>query len=188
MAIQNLDLEEQEQLDKLKHFWEKWGTLITTVVVVGLLGFASWRGYQWYESNQAVKASALYDQVQADADAGDVAKLANSLKLMQDDFASTTYAQHAALLAARVFHEKGQADQSRAALTVAAEKGADKGLQGLARLQLAQQMVEQKQFDQAQQQLQQVRIQLHPPGVHALDQAGQHTGQQQACHRQHLAR
>ena len=156
MAIQNLDLEEQEQLDKLKHFWEKWGTLITTVVVVGLLGFASWRGYQWYESNQAVKASALYDQVQADADAGDVAKLANSLKLMLDDFASTTYAQHAALLAARVFHEKGQADQSRAALTVAAEKGADKGLQGLARLQLAQQMVEQKQFDQAQQQLQQV--------------------------------
>ena len=156
MAIQNLDLEEQEQLDKLKHFWEKWGTLITTVVVLALLAFAGWRGYQWYESNQAVKASALYDQIQADADAGDTAKLANSLKLMQDDFASTTYGQHAGLLAAQVFLEKGQAEQSRAALGVVAEKGPDKGLQGLARLQLAQQMIGEKQFEQAQQQLQQV--------------------------------
>lgn len=156
MAIQNLDLEEQEQLDKLRHFWEKWGTLITTVVVLALLAFAGWRGYQWYESNQAVKASALYDQIQADADAGDTAKLANSLKLMQDDFASTTYGQHAGLLAAQVFLEKGQAEQSRAALGVVAEKGPDKGLQGLARLQLAQQMIGEKQFEQAQQQLQQV--------------------------------
>ena len=156
MAIQNLDLEEQEQLDKLKHFWEKWGTLITTVVVLALLAFAGWRGYQWYESNQAVKASALYDQIQADADAGDTAKLANSLKLMQDDFASTTYGQHAGLLAAQVFLEKGQAEQSRAALGMVAEKGPDKGLQGLARLQLAQQMIGEKQFEQAQQQLQQV--------------------------------
>lgn len=156
MAIQNLDLEEQEQLDKLRHFWEKWGTLITTVVVLALLAFAGWRGYQWYESNQAVKASALYDQIQADADAGDTAKLANSLKLMQDDFASTTYGQHAGLLAAQVFLEKGQAEQSRAALGMVAEKGPDKGLQGLARLQLAQQMIGEKQFEQAQQQLQQV--------------------------------
>ena len=156
MAIQNLDLEEQEQLDKLRHFWEKWGTLITTVVVLALLAFAGWRGYQWYESNQAVKASALYDQIQADADAGDTAKLANSLKLMQDDFASTTYGQHAGLLAAQVFLEKGQAEQSRAALGVVAEKGPDKGLQGLARLQLAQQMIGERQFEQAQQQLQQV--------------------------------
>ena len=156
MAIQNLDLEEQEQLDKLRHFWEKWGTLITTVVVLALLAFAGWRGYQWYESNQAVKASALYDQIQAEADAGDTAKLANSLKLMQDDFASTTYGQHAGLLAAQVFLEKGQAEQSRAALGVVAEKGPDKGLQGLARLQLAQQMIGEKQFEQAQQQLQQV--------------------------------
>ena len=156
MAIQNLDLEEQEQLDKLRHFWEKWGTLITTVVVLALLAFAGWRGYQWYESNQAVKASALYDQIQADADAGDTAKLANSLKLMQDDFASTTYGQHAGLLAAQVFLEKGQAEQSRTALGMVAEKGPDKGLQGLARLQLAQQMIGEKQFEQAQQQLQQV--------------------------------
>ena len=141
MAIQNLDLEEQEQLDKLRHFWEKWGTLITTVVVLALLAFAGWRGYQWYESNQAVKASALYDQIQADADAGDTAKLANSLKLMQDDFASTTYGQHAGLLAAQVFLEIGQAEQSRAALGGVAEKGPDKGLQGLARLQLARALV-----------------------------------------------
>jgi len=28
----NLDLEEQEQLDQLKHFWAQWGNAISTVL------------------------------------------------------------------------------------------------------------------------------------------------------------
>ena len=30
----HLDLEEQEQLDQLKHFWNTWGTLISTAVIL----------------------------------------------------------------------------------------------------------------------------------------------------------
>ncbi|MFM2324742.1 MAG: hypothetical protein RL244_1621, partial [Pseudomonadota bacterium] len=153
IQIQNLDLEEQEQLDKIKHFWERWGNLISGVLIVALLGFAGWRGYDWYQSRQAGQASALFDQVQANAEAGDTAKLANSLKAMQDSYKSTTYAQQANLLAAKVFFEKGQLDQARDALTAAAASGTDKGLQSLARLQLASVLTQQKQYDQAVQQL-----------------------------------
>ena len=42
----HLDLEEQEQLDQLKHFWSRYGTLITGVLVVVLGAFAAWNGYQ----------------------------------------------------------------------------------------------------------------------------------------------
>lgn len=153
IQIQNLDLEEQEQLDKLKHFWERWGNLISGVLIVALLGFAGWRGYDWYQSRQAGQASGLYDQVQANAEAGDTAKLASSLKAMQDDYKSTTYAQQANLLAAKVFFEKGQLDQARNALSAAAASSTDKGLQSLARLQLASLLTQQKQYDQAVQQL-----------------------------------
>ncbi|WP_213360670.1 YfgM family protein [Brachymonas denitrificans] len=153
IQIQNLDLEEQEQLDKLKHFWERWGNLISGVLIVALLGFAGWRGYDWYQSRQAGQASGLYDQVQANAEAGDTTKLASSLKAMQDDYKSTTYAQQANLLAAKVFFEKGQLDQARNALSAAAASSTDKGLQSLARLQLASLLTQQKQYDQAVQQL-----------------------------------
>lgn len=153
IQIQNLDLEEQEQLDKLKHFWERWGNLISGVLIVALLGFAGWRGYDWYQSRQAGQAYGLYDQVQANAEAGDTTKLASSLKAMQDDYKSTTYAQQANLLAAKVFFEKGQLDQARNALSAAAASSTDKGLQSLARLQLASLLTQQKQYDQAVQQL-----------------------------------
>ncbi|MEZ7828169.1 MAG: tetratricopeptide repeat protein [Brachymonas denitrificans] len=153
IQIQNLDLEEQEQLDKLKHFWERWGNLISGVLIVALLGFAGWRGYDWYQSRQAGQASGLYDQVQANAEVGDTTKLASSLKAMQDDYKSTTYAQQANLLAAKVFFEKGQLDQARNALSAAAASSTDKGLQSLARLQLASLLTQQKQYDQAVQQL-----------------------------------
>ena len=34
---QHLDLEEQEQLDELKHFWSKYGNLISGVLIVVMM-------------------------------------------------------------------------------------------------------------------------------------------------------
>ena len=153
IQVQHLDLEEQEQLDKIKQFWERWGNIITGVLIVGLLGFAGWRGYDWYQSQQAGKASLLYDQVRLDAQSGDAAKLAESLKTMQEQYGSTTYAQQAGLLAASTFFQKGQVDQAKAALTEVIAEKADKGLQSMARLQLAQILTQQKQYDLALQQV-----------------------------------
>ena len=39
-----LDLEEQEQLDQLKHFWKQYGNPITWVLIVVLAGFSGWKG------------------------------------------------------------------------------------------------------------------------------------------------
>ena len=41
-----LDLEEQEQLDEIKHFWKKYGNLITWTLIVALGGFAAWNGWK----------------------------------------------------------------------------------------------------------------------------------------------
>ena len=37
----HLDLEEQEQLDQIKHFWSKYGNAITWVLIVVLGAFAA---------------------------------------------------------------------------------------------------------------------------------------------------
>jgi len=74
----HLDLEEQEQLDALKHFWTRWGTLITGLLVVVLGAFTAWNGYQYWQRTQAVKASALYDEVERAVAAGDVARVERS--------------------------------------------------------------------------------------------------------------
>ena len=38
----NLDLEEQEQLDQLKNFWQQYGNLISGVLIVVLAAVAGW--------------------------------------------------------------------------------------------------------------------------------------------------
>ena len=149
----HLDLEEQEQLDQLRHFWNTYGTLITWIVVLAAGAFLAWTGWQYWQREQAARASALYDELERGAQAGDAARVERALSDMKNKFASTAYAQQAGLLAARVLHEKGNAEASRAALTWVAEKGTDPGYQAVARLRLAGALLEAKSYDEALKQL-----------------------------------
>ena len=96
----HLDLEEQEQLDQLKHFWKQYGNLISGVLTAVLLAFAAWNGYQYWQRSQATQAAAMYDEVERAAQAGDMPRLERAASDMRDKFGGTTYAQQAALLSA----------------------------------------------------------------------------------------
>src|SRR4030095_3659448 len=117
----HLDLEEQEQLDQLKHFWNTYGNLITWVVLLAAGAFVAWNGWQYFQRTKAAQAAALYDEVERSAQAGDLARVERSLADMKDRFAGTAYAQQAGLLAARTLQEKGKRDEARAALTWVSE-------------------------------------------------------------------
>jgi predicted negative regulator of RcsB-dependent stress response len=148
-----LDLEEQEQLDQLKHFWATWGNVITAVVVLAALAFAGWNGWQYWQRSKATQAAALYDELDRSAQAGDTARVERALGDMKDKFASTAYAQQAGLLAAKVLYDKGNVDASRAALTWVAQSAVDPGYQTIARLRLAAELFDSKSYDDALKQL-----------------------------------
>ena len=80
----HLDLEEQEQLDQVKHFWKQYGNLITWILIVVLAGYAGWNGYQYWQRSQATQAAALYDEVERASTAGDQARLERSFSDMKD--------------------------------------------------------------------------------------------------------
>src|SRR6185436_186089 len=61
----NFDLEEQEQLEDLKHFWKQYGNLITWVLIAALGTFAAFNGWQYWQRSQALQASVLYDEVES---------------------------------------------------------------------------------------------------------------------------
>ncbi|WP_411883128.1 YfgM family protein [Polaromonas sp. YR568] len=148
----HLDLEQQEQLDELKHFWKQYGDLITWTLIIVLGAFAAWNGYHYWQRSQAAQASVMYDEVERSVQSGDVAKIDRSLADMKERFGGTTYAQQAGLLAARAYYDKGNVDASRAALTWVAEKSSDESYQAIARLRLAGLLLEKKAYDEALQQ------------------------------------
>ena len=147
MATQ-LDLQEQEQLDALKAFWNKQGNLITWTLVLALGGFAAYNGWQYWQRDQGVKAAAMFDELERAAQAGDAAKTGLVFGDLKDRFGRTAFAQQGALLAARVQFDKGQADAAKASLAWAAEHG-DEEIRAIAHLRLAALQADAKQYDEA---------------------------------------
>jgi predicted negative regulator of RcsB-dependent stress response len=149
----HLDLEEQEQLDQLKHFWKQYGNPITWGLIVVLAAFTGWNVYQYWQRNQASQASAMYDEVERVLRANDPEKVDRAFGDMKDKFGSTAYAQQAGLLVAKSYYEAGKIDQAKAALSWVAEKSSDEGYQAIARLRLAAVLLESKAYDEALKQL-----------------------------------
>lgn len=149
----HLDLEEQEQLDQLKHFWNQWGNLITWFLIGVLGAFAAWNGWNYWQRTEALKASALYDEAERAATAGDAARVDQAIKDLQDKYGRTAYAQQGSLLAARFFTEQSKPEEAKAALQWAAGEAKDEGLKAVARLRLAALLVEGKAYDDALRQL-----------------------------------
>lgn len=149
----HLDLEEQEQLDELKHFWKQYGNLITWSLIAVLSAFAGWNGYQYWQRSQAAQAAVMYEEVERALQSGDLTRVDRSLADMKDRFGRTAYAQQAGLLAARAHYDKGNVDASRAALNWVAEKSSDEGYQAIAKLRLAGLLLDKKAYDEALQQV-----------------------------------
>ncbi len=144
-----LDLEEQEQLDQIKHFWKQYGNAITWVLIVVLGAFASWNFYQHWQRSQATQAAAMYDEVERVVKTGDMVKIERAFADMKDKFGATAYGQQAGLLVARQYFDAGKLDQAKAALTWVAEKSTDPGYQAVARLRLAGVLADSKAYAEA---------------------------------------
>jgi predicted negative regulator of RcsB-dependent stress response len=149
----HFDLEEQEQLAEIKHFWTQYGNLITWVLIVVFGAIAAFNGWNYWQRTQAAQAAALFDEVDRAAGAGDTARVERAYSDMKDKFPRTAFAQQAGLLAARVLEEKGNLDGAKAPLEWVAENGTDDGYQAVARLRLAALLVEKKAYDDALKQL-----------------------------------
>jgi predicted negative regulator of RcsB-dependent stress response len=149
----HLDLEEQEQLDELRHFWKEYGNLITWVLIAVFGAIAAWNGWQYWHRTQGTQAAVMFDEVERAALVGDTARVERAFADMKDKFGRTAYAQQAGLLAAKVLVDKGNVDGAKAALAWVADKASDEGYQATARLRLAGLLVEAKAYDEALKQL-----------------------------------
>ena len=85
-----LDLEEQEQLAALRHFWNRWGGLISWALIVVLTALTAWNGWQLWQRRQAQAASRLFDEISAAVEAQDTARVERVLADLQKSYGSTT--------------------------------------------------------------------------------------------------
>ena len=148
MATQNLDLESQEQLDQLKFFWKRYGTLITSTVIVVSLAFLGWQYYQKHQRDQAAQAAGVYQSLLQAAAANDSTRVLNIWGDLKGKYGGTAYAEQGALLAGAALGGS-QPNEAMAALRWEVENGKQAGYQALARLRLASLLSQAQQWDEA---------------------------------------
>lgn len=133
----SLDLQEQEQLDQLKAFWQRHGNWLTWVVTLALVALAAYNGWNWWQREQAAKASALHAEIERAAAAGEIDRVGTAWADLKARYPSTAYAQQGALLAARAWAEKERLDDARTALEWVADQAKDPAYRAVARLRWA---------------------------------------------------
>jgi len=142
------DLEEQEQIASLKAWWNKYGNLTSWALIVALATYSGWSVWNYYQRNQALQASQLYDEEQKAVVAKDNAKVQRAATDMQSRFGHTAYAQMSALAAAKSAFDANDLKAAKAQLGWVVEHGTDE-YQTVAKLRLAGVLLDERAYDEA---------------------------------------
>lgn len=151
------DLEEQEKLDALRAWWDRYGTLVAVVVIGAVLIFGGWRAWQWYQSHQAAQAMGYFEALENSAlqqTEDSLPRIKAASETLRQDFPDSGYASRGVLIAAAALKSQGDLDGAREQLEWLAARDNEPALAPLARLRLAGILLEQNQYDQALAQLQ----------------------------------
>jgi predicted negative regulator of RcsB-dependent stress response len=143
------DLEEQDKIDDLKAFWRRWGNAISAAVIAVCLTYVGVQGWRWYQNKQAEEAAVLYGAVASGMRANDVAKARDAMSQLAERFGGTGYAPRAALLYAKLAWDQGDKAGAKAQLQWVIDRASEDELKQVARLRLAEALLDEKQYDQA---------------------------------------
>jgi len=141
-------LSEKEQIAQIRQWWKENGAWVAGGLVLGLSLLVGWNSWQSYVASRAEEASSLYEQVRAEAAAGNAELAIELTTSLRTDYAATPYADQASLELARMMVERGSLDEAAAALEYAM-KSDDPQLALVARLRLAQVRMQLGSLDEA---------------------------------------
>jgi predicted negative regulator of RcsB-dependent stress response len=143
------DLEEQDQLDDLKAWWNRWGNAVTAIAVAACLALAAVQGWRWWTARQAEEAAALFAGLSQAARANDLPKAKDATVQLEDRFARSGYASRAALVLAKLLYDGGDTAGARAQLQWVVDRADETELKEVARYRLAEILLNDKQYDEA---------------------------------------
>ncbi len=141
-----LDLEEQEQVDELKAWWNKNGIFVIAGVAAFVIGVSGWKGYQVWTARQAGEAQALFERAMQAAMANDTKAVKEVSGQLIENYSRSGYSVPAAWMAGKTNFTAGDLKSAQAQFQYALDHTGDKGLQQLARLRLAAVMIDQKDY------------------------------------------
>jgi len=140
---------EEEQVEAIKSWWKKNGTLLLSLLLVGVIAISGWRYWTNTQYVESVNASTLFEVLQVNMQRGTFGEVSReALKLIQEQ-PESPYAVGAAMLYAKYSLDKGESEEALEHLSWVSENARDAQLRNSARLNMARVQADLKQFDAA---------------------------------------
>ena len=127
---------EDEQTEKIRHWWKKNGSAIIVGLVLGIGSVAGYQGWGVYQTRQAEAASDLYQEMLRSLENEALTRVRESADRLISKYGSTAYADAASLMLARLDVEAGQPEQAGHHLSRVIDHSKDSTMQHIARLRL----------------------------------------------------
>jgi predicted negative regulator of RcsB-dependent stress response len=143
------DLDEQEQLDSLKAWWKRWGSVTLLALAIVVAAAAGWRYWQNRTLTQSLEAASVYLNLTQSLAANDAKAARAAGAMLIDKYQDTAYAPRAALLLAKLNVMSKDLKSAQTQLEWAASNSKEPFVKDLARLRLAGVQLDQKQYDAA---------------------------------------
>ena len=147
------DLEEQEQMDELKAWWKRWGSLTMLGAALVLATGAGWKYWQHQTTTQTMEATVIFGKLTESVQQNKLKASRDVGAVLIDKYPRTAYAPRAALILAKLNFDNKDVRSAQAQLEWVIAHTKEAALKDLARLRLAGVLLDQKQYDGALKQL-----------------------------------
>ena len=140
---------DEEQVEKLKKWWEENGRSVIAGVIIGVGGLFGYRYWVDYQNQLAEQASLQFDEMISALEASQNDNAITHAENLLNDYSSTDYAILARLTLARIYVENGDFEKAGEQLQQIVGTADNQPLGYLARKRLASVQLQMSNLDQA---------------------------------------
>jgi len=141
--------EDQDSIDGIKTWWDKFGTAITVVLTALLVTIGGTQAWKYYQQQQAQQAADLYVLLQQVQSSNDPVRINDAAHLLTEGFPSSGYAPRAAFVAAEADVQAGNNKRAIQNLQWIIDNAKETAMHNLARLRIAGILLDEEKYDEA---------------------------------------
>lgn len=143
------NLEEQEQIANLRAWWDRYGGMLVSALLLVALIVGGYRLWQSYDDSRTTEAAVLFEEIQVARDKKDKEKMRQTVSTLLEQYRRTQYAPLAALRYARDLLDDGDRKNAQAQLEWVIANARDQNLVYISKLRLSGLFIDAKSWDSA---------------------------------------
>lgn len=159
---------EEEQLDAIKKWWQRYSTLISVVLSLLLLSFSGYKYWYWHQDKVSTQASNTYEHLMVAFSNKDNKSVKSYANQLINEYGETVYAHAARLTLAKLYVGRNHFDKARETLRYVADNSPMKALRQVARIRIARLLTAEKSYENALSELTAVDDAAYMPVVNEL--------------------